>query len=69
MRNFLTLITYLLPALARAAMAVGIDGLFMETHPDPDNALSDGPNAWPMGQLRGLLQTLQALDRIAKAAA
>ncbi|MEZ5442357.1 MAG: 3-deoxy-8-phosphooctulonate synthase [Lysobacterales bacterium] len=56
------------PALARAAMAVGIDGLFMETHPDPDNALSDGPNAWPLGQLRGLLQTLQALDRIAKAA-
>ena len=56
------------PALARAATAVGIDGLFMETHPDPDNALSDGPNAWPLGQLRGLLQTLQALDRIAKAA-
>ena len=41
----------MVPALARAATAVGIDGLFMETHPDPDNALSDGPNSWPVGQI------------------
>ena len=54
------------PVLARAAVAVGISGLFMETHPDPDKALSDGPNAWPLGQLEGLLETLQALDQISK---
>lgn len=55
------------PALARAAVAVGISGLFMETHPNPDQALSDGPNAWPLQRMAGLLQTLQAIDAAAKA--
>lgn len=55
------------PVLARAAVAVGIDGLFMETHPDPDNALSDGPNAWPLEQMAALLATLVKLDGVAKA--
>lgn len=50
------------PALARAAVAVGIDGLFMETHPDPDRALSDGPNAWPLAQMKNLLETLKVID-------
>jgi 2-dehydro-3-deoxyphosphooctonate aldolase (KDO 8-P synthase) len=50
------------PVLARAAVAVGISGLFMETHPDPSKALSDGPNAWPLGKMEQLLATLQALD-------
>lgn len=54
------------PVLARAAVAVGISGLFMETHPDPEKALSDGPNAWPLGELEGLLETLKALDQISK---
>jgi 2-dehydro-3-deoxyphosphooctonate aldolase (KDO 8-P synthase) len=54
------------PVLARAAVAVGVAGLFMETHPDPDVALSDGPNAWPLDQMETLLTTLKALDRIAK---
>ena len=54
------------PVLARAAVAVGVAGLFMETHPDPDKALSDGPNAWPLGQMSALLKQLQALDNIAK---
>jgi 2-dehydro-3-deoxyphosphooctonate aldolase (KDO 8-P synthase) len=54
------------PVLARAAVAVGIAGIFMETHPDPDKALSDGPNAWPLPQMADLLEDLQALDRIAK---
>jgi 2-dehydro-3-deoxyphosphooctonate aldolase (KDO 8-P synthase) len=54
------------PVLARAAVAVGIAGVFMETHPDPDKALSDGPNAWPLGKMEALLETLLALDRIAK---
>ena len=56
------------PVLARAAVAVGIAGIFMETHPDPDKALSDGPNAWPLGQMAALLETLIALDRVAKKA-
>ena len=56
------------PVLARAAVAAGVAGLFMETHPDPDNALSDGPNAWPLGELEPLLETLLALDRAVKAA-
>jgi 2-dehydro-3-deoxyphosphooctonate aldolase (KDO 8-P synthase) len=56
------------PVLARAAVAVGVAGLFMETHPDPDKALSDGPNAWPLGQLEGLLETLKALDEVSKRA-
>ncbi len=54
------------PALARAAVAVGVAGVFMETHPDPDKALSDGPNAWPLGQMRALLETLQELDQCSK---
>jgi len=54
------------PVLARAAVAVGVAGLFMETHPDPDKALSDGPNAWPLGYMPELLKQLQALDNIAK---
>jgi 2-dehydro-3-deoxyphosphooctonate aldolase (KDO 8-P synthase) len=54
------------PPLARAAVAAGIAGLFMETHPDPDRALSDGPNAWPLARVEPLLATLVALDRIVK---
>ncbi|MCP5423650.1 MAG: 3-deoxy-8-phosphooctulonate synthase [Gammaproteobacteria bacterium] len=54
------------PVLARAAVAAGISGLFMETHPDPDKALSDGPNAWPLGQIEALLNTLKALDETVK---
>ena len=54
------------PVLARAAVAVGISGVFMETHPDPDKALSDGPNAWPLGKMEALLGTLKELDVIAK---
>ncbi|MBM4226621.1 MAG: 3-deoxy-8-phosphooctulonate synthase [Gammaproteobacteria bacterium] len=56
------------PALARAATAVGIAGLFMETHPDPDRALSDGPNAWPLARMRELLETLRSLDQTVKKA-
>jgi 2-dehydro-3-deoxyphosphooctonate aldolase (KDO 8-P synthase) len=55
------------PVLARAAVAAGIAGLFMETHPDPENALSDGPNAWPLDRLEGLLETLRVLDETVKA--
>ncbi|MGQ0545725.1 MAG: 3-deoxy-8-phosphooctulonate synthase [Betaproteobacteria bacterium] len=55
-----------IPVLARAAVATGIAGLFMETHPDPAKALSDGPNAWPLGMMRELLETLVALDRAVK---
>lgn len=55
-----------IPVLARAAVAVGVSGLFMETHPDPDNALSDGPNAWPLGQMESLLITLRELDAVSK---
>ena len=54
------------PVLARAAVAVGVAGVFMETHPDPDKALSDGPNAWPLGQMEALLETLKELDVVAK---
>ncbi|HLQ01850.1 MAG TPA: 3-deoxy-8-phosphooctulonate synthase [Burkholderiales bacterium] len=54
------------PVLARAAVASGIAGLFMETHPDPDRALSDGPNAWPLERMKELLQTLKALDALVK---
>jgi 2-dehydro-3-deoxyphosphooctonate aldolase (KDO 8-P synthase) len=56
------------PVLARAAVAAGIDGLFMETHPDPSKALSDGPNAWPLPRMESLLKTLQALDHTVKSA-
>ncbi len=54
------------PVLARAAIAVGVAGVFMETHPDPSKALSDGPNAWPLGKMEALLETLLQLDAIAK---
>ena len=54
------------PVLARAAVAAGIAGLFMETHPQPERALSDGPNAWPLPRMAGLLETLVALDRQVK---
>jgi len=54
------------PVLARAAVAAGISGLFMETHPDPKNALSDGPNAWPLERMEPLLRTLVELDGIVK---
>ncbi|WP_300436076.1 3-deoxy-8-phosphooctulonate synthase [Zoogloea sp.] len=55
------------PVLARAAVAVGISGLFMETHPDPAKAFSDGPNAWPLGRLKALLATLKGIDALVKA--
>lgn len=55
------------PVLARAATAVGIAGLFMETHPNPEQALSDGPNSWPLHKMRELLQRLQAIDACVKA--
>jgi len=54
------------PVLARAATAVGVAGLFMETHPDPAKALSDGPNAWPLDKMRELLEMLQAIDATVK---
>jgi 2-dehydro-3-deoxyphosphooctonate aldolase (KDO 8-P synthase) len=54
------------PVLARAAVAVGIAGIFMETHPDPAKALSDGPNAWPLPLMRDLLETLKTLDATVK---
>jgi 2-dehydro-3-deoxyphosphooctonate aldolase (KDO 8-P synthase) len=54
------------PVLARAAVAVGIAGLFMETHPDPSKAMSDGPNAWPLHKMADLLETLQAIDSLVK---
>jgi 2-dehydro-3-deoxyphosphooctonate aldolase (KDO 8-P synthase) len=56
------------PVLARAAVAAGVSGLFMETHPDPSQALSDGPNAWPLDHMESLLTTLVALDRTVKEA-
>jgi 2-dehydro-3-deoxyphosphooctonate aldolase (KDO 8-P synthase) len=55
------------PVLARAAVAVGVAGLFMETHPCPEKAFSDGPNAWPLQKMQSLLSTLVALDRLVKA--
>ncbi|NND58658.1 MAG: 3-deoxy-8-phosphooctulonate synthase, partial [Gammaproteobacteria bacterium] len=55
-----------IPVLARAAVAAGISGLFAETHPDPANALSDGPNAWPLQHMESLLTTLAAIDRAVK---
>jgi 2-dehydro-3-deoxyphosphooctonate aldolase (KDO 8-P synthase) len=54
------------PVLARAAVAAGVAGVFMETHPDPDKALSDGPNAVPLSQMADLLRTLQQIDSIVK---
>ncbi len=56
------------PVLARAAVAAGVAGVFMETHPDPARALSDGPNAWPLDRMRELLETLVALDATVKRA-
>ncbi len=55
------------PVLARAAIAAGVAGVFMETHPDPSKALSDGPNAWPLGHMAALLATLRDLDALVKA--
>jgi 2-dehydro-3-deoxyphosphooctonate aldolase (KDO 8-P synthase) len=54
------------PVLARAAVGAGVSGLFMETHPDPEKALSDGPNAWPLKRMAALLETLQAIDQVVK---
>ena len=54
------------PVLARAAVAAGVAGVFMETHPRPEQALSDGPNAWPLGRMASLLTTLQQLDQAVK---
>ena len=54
------------PVLSRAAVSVGVAGLFMETHPDPAKAWSDGPNAWPLGQMKALLTTLKSLDDLVK---
>lgn len=56
----------MVPVLARAAMATGISGLFMETHPNPEKALSDGPNMWPIDHLKTLLETLKAIDDLVK---
>ena len=56
----------MVPVLARAAVAVGVAGLFMETHPDPAKAMSDGPNAWPLPRMRALLETLLELDTVVK---
>ncbi|MBN4079164.1 3-deoxy-8-phosphooctulonate synthase [Beggiatoa alba] len=55
------------PVLARSAVAAGVSGLFMETHPDPDKALSDGPNVWPLAEMESLLEMLKALDDVVKA--
>jgi 2-dehydro-3-deoxyphosphooctonate aldolase (KDO 8-P synthase) len=57
-----------IPVLARAATAAGVSGLFMETHPDPEKALSDGPNAWPLDKMRALLETLKEIDGVVKGA-
>ncbi len=54
------------PVLARAAVAAGVAGIFMETHPDPSKALSDGPNAWPLGQMKELLEVLMTIDSSVK---
>jgi 2-dehydro-3-deoxyphosphooctonate aldolase (KDO 8-P synthase) len=54
------------PVLARAAVAAGVDGLFMETHPEPSKALSDGPNAWPLAQMPALLETLLEIDAVVR---
>ena len=55
------------PVLARAAIAAGVSGLFMETHPEPEKALSDGPNAWPLPRMRELLAVLKQIDSTVKA--
>ena len=56
-----------IPTLARAAVAAGLSGIFMETHPDPDKALSDGPNSWPLANMKELLESLIAIDAVVKA--
>ena len=56
----------MVPVLARAAIAAGVSGVFMETHPNPEKALSDGPNMWPINNLKPLLETLKALDEVVK---
>ncbi len=56
------------PVLARAAVAAGVSGVFMETHPHPDQALSDGPNAWPLPRMKTLLSTLKRIDDTVKSA-
>ena len=56
----------MIPVLARAAVGAGVAGLFMETHPDPNSALCDGPNSWPLQLIEPLLKTLQAIDRVVK---
>jgi len=54
------------PVLARAAVGAGVSGVFMETHPDPSQALSDGPNAWPLGRMRALLTVMKEIDAAVK---
>jgi 2-dehydro-3-deoxyphosphooctonate aldolase (KDO 8-P synthase) len=56
----------MIPVLARAAVAAGISGLFMETHPNPAQALSDGPNSWPLSEMERLLTLLKSLDDVVK---
>jgi 2-dehydro-3-deoxyphosphooctonate aldolase (KDO 8-P synthase) len=56
----------MVPVLARAAVAAGVAGVFMETHPDPDNAPSDGPNMWPLSRMDELLVTLLEIDQVVK---
>ena len=56
-----------IPVLARAAVAAGVSGLFMETHPEPAKALSDGPNAWPLADMKSLLEVLISIDKVCKA--
>ena len=57
----------MVPVLARAAVAAGVSGVFMETHPDPANAKSDGPNSWPLDRMAPLLAQMQAIDAASKA--
>jgi 2-dehydro-3-deoxyphosphooctonate aldolase (KDO 8-P synthase) len=57
----------MIPVLARAAVAAGVAGVFLETHPDPDRAPSDGPNMWPLGRMEELLTRLVAIDAVVKA--
>jgi 2-dehydro-3-deoxyphosphooctonate aldolase (KDO 8-P synthase) len=59
----------MVPTLAKAAIAAGVQGVFMETHPDPEQALSDGPNSWPLDQLAELLKLLREIDRVVKSSA
>ena len=56
-----------IPTLARSAVAAGVAGVFMETHPNPNKALSDGPNSWPLNRMKELLETLAEIDKVVKA--